>query len=115
MSRAIETILGSPIWRHAITLVIGGIAFGTLQTQVAYTQIKQDEISGQQGEFIRAMESLKDVFNDLRVGSAVTQQQVTGLKEQLDGMNRKLDTLIWRSGQQAPQDDPGDPAPRRYP
>jgi hypothetical protein len=106
MSRAVEAILGSPIWRHAITLVIAGIAFGTLKAEVAYTQTRQNEIVDQQSAFVRAIEDLKGVLNDLRVNGAVTQEQVTGLKEQIDGMNRKLDTLIWRSGQQTPQDDP---------
>jgi hypothetical protein len=106
MSRAVEAILGSPIWRHAIMLVIVGVAWGTMKADLAYTQERQDEIVAQQSAFVRAIEDLKGVLNDLRVGGAVTQQQVTGLKEQIDGMNRKLDTLIWRSGQQAPPDGP---------
>lgn len=102
MSGPLETVLGSPIWRHAITLIIVGIAWGTMQADIAYTQESQDKITEQQQEFVRAIESLKGVLNDLRVNGATTQQQVKNLETQFEGINRKLDTLIWRTQQLGP-------------
>lgn len=102
MPDTVDKFLGGPIWRLVGVVVVVSIGWGTLKADIAYTQVEQGKIYEQQQEFVRAIENLKGVLNDLRVNGATTQQQVKSLEKQFEGINDKLDTLIWRTQQLGP-------------
>lgn len=96
----VKDLFESPLWRHSLTvgmLVLTlGIIWGTTKADV-------ERLKDEQSDIETTVKTIVTAAGKTAVDTAVAKQQLYELNRRMDGIDRKLDTLIWRTSPRNPR------------